>query len=113
MRINGHDVGVFCVHTVVATSDGCTANHGQVAVLFAHTGGEATDVRAVEGQDRVGVVAEDADRGRKAITGEGGADVAEVAVFDDHGVVAEVDGVRSGLDGNSVTGCGGDTYSVR
>ena len=113
VSVNRHNIGVFHRHTVVATSERSTAEHEQVAVFLANTGGVATDVRTVEGQDRVGVVAEDTDRGREAITSDGGADVAEVAVFDDNGVVAKVDGVRSGLDGHSITrGCG-DTHSVR
>ena len=60
--VDGHDVGVFCVDTVVATSEHSTANHEQVAVLLGHSRGVAAHVRTVEGQQRVRVVASDTDR---------------------------------------------------
>ncbi len=111
--VNGHHVGVFGEHTVVSTGDGSIANHEQVAVLLADTGGVAADVRTVEGQDRVGVVAEDTDGGSQAVSGEDRVHVAVITVLDHDGVVANVDGVRSGLNSHGVTiGCG-DTHSVR
>ena len=62
VSVDGHHVGVFCVHTVVATCEVGAANHEQVAVLLGHSRGVAAHVRAVQRQHRVGVVANDTDR---------------------------------------------------
>ena len=59
--VDGHNVGVFCEHTVIGTSKVSAANHEQVAVLLAYTGGVAAHICTVQRQHRVGVVAEDTD----------------------------------------------------
>ena len=113
VSVDGDNVGVLSEHTVVATREVSAANHEQIAVLLAHTGGVAAHVRTVEGQDRVGVVADNTNGRGEVITGEGGTNVAEVTVVENDGVVAKVDRVGSGLNGHGVTARGGDTNGVR
>ena len=59
MSVDGDNIGVFGVHSVFATSEACTANHEEVSVFLANTRTVAAHIRTVEGQDRVGVVADD------------------------------------------------------
>ena len=113
MGINGHNVGVFCVHTVFAASNGGSADHQQVAVFLRHTGGVAAHGGSVQGDDGVCVVAHDTDRGSQVVAGDGRANIVQVAVVNHDGVVAKVDGVRCGLDGDLVARGQRHSNSVR